>query len=712
MSFLPSRAAVASGLMSASLLAAGPTLARTGGPDSFGYRFADSAEVDGPAYSWTDISATGTALALANDGSVRVTLPFEFSLYDRAVSEIGVSANGVLHLDNGSAVGANQPLPATTFGSGISGYAIAGWWDDWNPAHTSSGDVYWEVLDSGNLRRAVFQWNRIRHGATNTTVSFQIVIEELTDRILFQYADVGTGGTSSGGLSGTVGIQWSNAADAVLQYSYNSTSLTNGLAIQFQACEGVDADLDGYTDCEADCDDADPMVNPGQPATCGDGFDTDCDGILEETDGDGDGVAECDGDCADRDTTVFPGAPELCDGLDNDCDEQVDEGDDADGDGFSACQGDCDDLDPSRFPTQLESCDLVDNDCDGTIDDGWDTDGDHYTACGGDCDDTDPSVNPSAIELCDFQDNDCDGMPADFEYDQDGDGHIGCDDGVNDADCDDEDPDVYPGAEDVCGDGIDSDCADDLSLETDNDGDGFSECTDPMDCADNDPDRYPGAAEICDGKDNDCNSATDEDGDVDGDGFPLCDGTEPGDCDDYDTGTYPGAAEVCDGQDNDCNGQVDDGIDQDGDGYTACNGLDCDDTDDGVYPGAVDNPYDNIDQDCNGSDVNDLDGDGYPGPTLIGADCQDQNADVNPGMPEVCDDGMDNDCDYLADVGDPDCQGVDEGEEGGCGNCSGSVGGIAEVRGPGAGAALLMLAAGLRRRRSGTTPRAGVSLDG
>lgn len=36
-------------------------------------------------------------------------------------------------------------------------------------------------------------------------------------------------------------------------------------------------------------------------------------------DADGDGVTVCDNDCDDNDASVYPGAPELCDGKDNDC---------------------------------------------------------------------------------------------------------------------------------------------------------------------------------------------------------------------------------------------------------------------------------------------------------------------------------------------------------------------------------------------------------
>ena len=54
-----------------------------------------------------------------------------------------------------------------------------------------------------------------------------------------------------------------------------------------------DADEDGHTELD-DCDETDPSIYPGAEDLCGDGIDSDCDGVgaLGSDDEDGDGLSE------------------------------------------------------------------------------------------------------------------------------------------------------------------------------------------------------------------------------------------------------------------------------------------------------------------------------------------------------------------------------------------------------------------------------------
>ncbi len=114
----------------------------------------------------------------------------------------------------------------------------------------------------------------------------------------------------------------------------------------------VDADGDGYSGSQGDCDDADPSVNPGATEDCSTPADDNCDGSTDDlnavgcatfyADADGDGYGGLAGaclcvasavfslatsdDCDDGNAAVNPGAAEVCeDGIDNNCDGSADQ---------------------------------------------------------------------------------------------------------------------------------------------------------------------------------------------------------------------------------------------------------------------------------------------------------------------------------------------------------------------------------------------------
>ncbi|MFH1810153.1 MAG: MopE-related protein [Pseudomonadota bacterium] len=104
-----------------------------------------------------------------------------------------------------------------------------------------------------------------------------------------------------------------------------------------------DLDNDGFSPNCGDCNDADNTINPHAREAC-DRIDNNCDGYVDAMlgafnmcatcfDADADGFTNCDGDCDDSEPTVYPGAPEICDLLDNDCDHSVD----LDPQGFTVC---------------------------------------------------------------------------------------------------------------------------------------------------------------------------------------------------------------------------------------------------------------------------------------------------------------------------------------------------------------------------------------
>jgi len=175
------------------------------------------------SYSYRSI--TGTALSMSDDSVRTITSPFsiQYAGADPGFTTLYVSSNGMVRLNSSSISYLNRALPYSSYQ-----YVIAPMWDDFNP--TNGGDVYWEVQGISPNRELIIEWRDIPHYQTSGTVTFQVVFFEESSDVLFNYADVYFSNSSYDyGASATIGLQ--NSSILARQYSYNTASLTDSLAL-------------------------------------------------------------------------------------------------------------------------------------------------------------------------------------------------------------------------------------------------------------------------------------------------------------------------------------------------------------------------------------------------------------------------------------------------------------------------------------------------
>ncbi|MBN1423394.1 hypothetical protein JXA88_02455, partial [Candidatus Fermentibacteria bacterium] len=205
----------------------GETPARgSGGPDGYGYRWIDSDEPGGPAFSWLDISSTGTSPGSGDDSNYGpFNLGFTFPFYGTDYTQVRICTNGWLSFTSTSTAYTNQGIPSTSEPNCL----IAPFWDDLSPNY--GGSVRYQS-DAGN-GRFIAQWTEVpRWTSTGGTGSYTFQVIVYADgRIVYQY------NTLVGDLeSCTVGIENQGGTDGV-QVVSNAAYLHNGLAIQISTVQ-------------------------------------------------------------------------------------------------------------------------------------------------------------------------------------------------------------------------------------------------------------------------------------------------------------------------------------------------------------------------------------------------------------------------------------------------------------------------------------------
>ena len=181
---------------------------------------------DTAPFSFIDISATGTALNLTDDGEATVTMPFSFTYFGVTSADLRVGNNGgiLFGVTTGEhRFAGNAAIPAAT-----PPLAILPFWDD---IDADTGNVFCETQGVAPNRQFIVEWfNRPHFPPDIGSVTFEVILFEGSNEILFQYLDTDFGNVSyNAGASATAGLNLD--ATTANQYSFNTAVLTDNKAI-------------------------------------------------------------------------------------------------------------------------------------------------------------------------------------------------------------------------------------------------------------------------------------------------------------------------------------------------------------------------------------------------------------------------------------------------------------------------------------------------
>ena len=194
-----------------------PVVDSKGGPDAFGYRWVDGDEPGGPAFSWVDITGTGTLVSMSGDDEISapIAMGMNFPFYGSSYTSLRVCTNGFLSFTDTEKPYDNQGLP----NSGGVANMIAPMWDDMDFGTASRVYTYNDGI------RFIVSWVGVPHYQTGGPYTFQAILYP-TGEIRFQYQSL-TAPTNSA----TVGIQ--NGTKSIgLTVAFNTNYLKNNHVVR------------------------------------------------------------------------------------------------------------------------------------------------------------------------------------------------------------------------------------------------------------------------------------------------------------------------------------------------------------------------------------------------------------------------------------------------------------------------------------------------
>lgn len=208
----------------------------SGGPDTYGYIWRNSDDVNGPTFNWIDIDAlpgTVTVVGLADDnikGPFVMSIPFHYYWYDPATFWIG--SNGYIGF---SPTPVASPFPIIPSPTQIQNY-LAAMTSDLTFTDNLGANIpgvtckYWQSTDSLIVTWTdVPFWDQVPPSFMGSN-TFQIILSIVDSSITYQYQS--QNGVSFGATQFmSIGIE-NNSGNIGLQYIYDQYPLP-GTAVKF-----------------------------------------------------------------------------------------------------------------------------------------------------------------------------------------------------------------------------------------------------------------------------------------------------------------------------------------------------------------------------------------------------------------------------------------------------------------------------------------------
>jgi hypothetical protein len=194
-----------------------------GGPDAFGYRWIDSDELNGPTYSWVEISGEpgATQLDLTDDqNSGPFDIGFTFEFYGTDFTQFRICANGWVSFTSTATSYTNSTIPTAAEPNNL----LALFWDDLYPP--GAGHIYY-YSDGSKL---VVEYDGVqRLSCTDCLYTMEIILYP-NGKIIYQYKTM-TGARLN---EATIGIENATGTDG-LQVVYNANYVHDNMAIRYSA---------------------------------------------------------------------------------------------------------------------------------------------------------------------------------------------------------------------------------------------------------------------------------------------------------------------------------------------------------------------------------------------------------------------------------------------------------------------------------------------